>query len=54
MTWQLDLFVAGIDSVSKLGEFTLQAGSPSFFATMGTRIVRGRGITAEDRAVHRT
>ncbi len=48
-TWELGLFVDGIDSVSKLGDFTLQAASPSFFSTMGTRIVRGRGITAEDR-----
>jgi putative ABC transport system permease protein len=48
-TWTADLFVAGIDSVSKLGEFTLQTGSPEFFATVGTRILRGRGFTAEDR-----
>jgi putative ABC transport system permease protein len=48
-TWQYSLFVAGIDSVSKLGDFNLQAGTPGFFETMGTRIVRGRGITAEDQ-----
>ena len=42
------LFVTGIDSVGSLGQFTLQAGSPSFFHTVGTRILRGRGITAED------
>jgi putative ABC transport system permease protein len=48
-TWELDLFVTGIDSVNKLGDFTFQAGSPEFFATMGTRIIRGRGITADDR-----
>src|SRR5262249_7853074 len=48
MTWDLDLFVPGIDSVSKLGEFTLQAGSPEFFATMGTRVIRGRGFSATD------
>ena len=48
-TWDLELFVAGIDSVAKLGEFTLQAASPEFFATMGTRIISGRGISAEDR-----
>ena len=48
-TWDYTLYVAGIDSVAKLGEFSLQAGSPEFFATMGTRILRGRGITAEDR-----
>jgi len=50
MTWQLSLFVPGIDSVSKLGDFTMQAGSPEFFETMGTRVVRGRGITSEDRS----
>ncbi|HEY4304279.1 MAG TPA: ABC transporter permease [Gemmatimonadaceae bacterium] len=49
-TWSLDLFVPGIDSVSKLGDFTLQAGSPEIFATMGTRILRGRGFTPADRA----
>ena len=48
-TWTTDLFVAGIDSVRRLGEFTLQTGTPEYFATVGTRILRGRGITAEDR-----
>ncbi|HVE33697.1 MAG TPA: ABC transporter permease [Gemmatimonadaceae bacterium] len=48
MTWDLDLYVAGIDSVSKLGDFTLQAGNPEFFSTMGTRIVRGRGFSTTD------
>jgi predicted permease len=48
-TWSAsDLFIAGFDSVSRLRHFTFQAGSPSFFHTMGTRILRGRGITAED------
>jgi len=42
--------VAGIDSVRKLGRFELQAGSPEYFATTGTRILRGRAFTAEDRA----
>jgi len=28
----------------------MQGGSPSYFATAGTRIVRGRGFTPEDRA----
>ena len=48
-TWSVDLYTAGIDSVNKLGDFTLQAGSPELLATMGTRVLRGRGITAEDR-----
>jgi putative ABC transport system permease protein len=49
-TWEFSLAVPGIDSVSKLGSFTLQAASPEFLATMGTRLLRGRGITAADRA----
>src|SRR5262245_49059685 len=50
MTWSQSLFVAGIDSVNRLGEITLQTGSPEIFETMGTRIIRGRGITREDVA----
>ena len=42
------LFVAGIDSVDRLGEFDLNAASPDYFATMGTRILRGRGFDAGD------
>jgi predicted permease len=49
-TWGEDLYVTGIDSVRRLGSFTLQGGSPEYFATTGTRILRGRGITTEDRA----
>jgi predicted permease len=49
-SWRLrNLFVAGIDS-NKLGSVPLQAGSPSLFATMGTRLIRGRGFTNDDRA----
>ena len=47
-SWSVSLFVAGIDSVRRLGRFTLQGGSPSYFHTFGTRIIRGRGITVED------
>jgi hypothetical protein len=43
------LFVPGIDSVARLGVFTYQATTPDYFRTMGTRILRGRGFTAEDR-----
>jgi len=50
MTWSQSLFVAGIDSVHKLGDITLQTGSPEIFQTMGTRIIRGRGFTREDVA----
>ena len=44
------LFVAGIDTVARLGRFTYQASSPEYFRTMGTRIVRGRAYTDADRA----
>lgn len=45
----LNLKVEGIDSVRALGVFFMNAVSPEYFATVGTRIMRGRGITAEDR-----
>jgi len=44
------LFVAGIDSVDRLGEFDLNGVSPDYFATMGTRILRGRGFQPSDGA----
>jgi predicted permease len=49
-TWSLDLHVAGIDSVDKLGQFNLDAVTPEYFATMGTRIIAGRGIGSQDGA----
>lgn len=47
--WDMSLYVAGIDSVDKLGQFDLNAVSPSYFSTMGTRILAGRPITEADR-----
>ena len=47
-TWEFALFVPGIDSVSRLGSFTLQAGTADFFETMGTRILRGRAFNSAD------
>jgi len=47
-TWSQNLFVAGIDTVARLGRFDLSAVSPEYFETMGTRILRGRGIQATD------
>ena len=48
-TSSTDLFVTGIDSVSRLGEFRYQATTIDYFMTMGTRILRGRGFSPDDR-----
>ena len=42
------VFVAGIDSTALLGEFDFNTISADYFATMGTRILRGRGISSAD------
>ncbi|HEY7568151.1 MAG TPA: FtsX-like permease family protein, partial [Gemmatimonadaceae bacterium] len=49
-TYSDDLYLPGADSASKLGAFIMQGASPSYFATTGTRIVRGRPFSAADRA----
>jgi putative ABC transport system permease protein len=46
--WSTSLFVTGIDSVSRLGQFELNAVSPDYFKVMGTRIRRGRSFTDSD------
>jgi predicted permease len=43
------LYVAGVDTVRKLGNFILQSGTSDYFATMGTRILRGRPFDDSDR-----
>jgi len=47
-SWSIGLHVQGIDTVRRLGRFQLNAVSPDFFATFGTRVVRGRGFTEGD------
>jgi predicted permease len=48
-TSTMSLFVAGIDSVARLGRFTYQTASTEYFDAIGTRVIRGRGFTADDR-----
>ncbi len=44
-----DVYLPGADSASKLGDFMMQGASNDYFATTGTRIVRGRSFTVDDR-----
>ena len=44
------VFVPGMPSTRGLGLMTYQQGSTDYFRTMGTRILRGRGFTKDDRA----
>jgi len=48
-TSTMSLSVPGVDSVARLGRFTYQTAGADYFAAVGTRILRGRGFTAEDR-----
>ena len=43
------LAVPGIDSLDRLGSFRLNAVGDGYFETSGTRIIRGRALTPEDR-----
>jgi predicted permease len=47
-SWSNSLFVQGIDTVGRLGQFNLNAVSPDYLKAMGTRLLRGRGIEAQD------
>jgi len=47
-SWSVSLYVEGIDTVSRLGNFNLNSVSPEHFATFGTRIIRGRNFTNAD------
>jgi predicted permease len=49
-TSSVGLYVEGIDTVSRLGRFNVNAVSPEYFATLGTRILRGRGVAPQDLA----
>jgi predicted permease len=47
-TSSTDLHVPGLSNATALGPFTFQASTADYFKTMGTRIVRGRGLRQDD------
>jgi hypothetical protein len=47
-TSTLTLSVPGIDSIERLGLFTVQIAARGYFETVGTRIILGRAFTHED------
>ena len=47
-TSSTDLHVPGLDNATALGPFTFQATTAGYFETMGTRILRGRGLRGDD------
>ncbi|HXT16399.1 MAG TPA: ABC transporter permease [Gemmatimonadaceae bacterium] len=49
MTFSDDFFASGTDSVRQIKSGIMETGSPGYFATVGTRIIRGRDISAQDR-----
>ncbi len=51
-TWDFPIFVSGLDTAytNHLGQIELQAVSPGFFETMGTRVLGGRAVGDADRA----
>ena len=49
-TESLGFTVPGVDSLRRLGHFTVQMASADYFTTMGTRILEGRAFTDADRA----
>jgi predicted permease len=51
MEWDEDIYVAGIDTAQMraIGSFQIQAASPEYLATMGTRLLRGRTLEAQDQ-----
>ena len=48
-TWTSDIYVPGVDSMRLKDDYFMNAVSEGYFETMGTRIVRGRGIGRADR-----
>jgi hypothetical protein len=50
MTWNESIYVPGLDTaaINHMGSFTLQASSPEYLRTAGTRLLKGRFLQATD------
>jgi putative ABC transport system permease protein len=50
MTWNEDIYVTGHDTavLNRMGSFNIQGASPTYLGTMGTRLLRGRFVEAND------
>jgi len=48
MTWTEDVFVPGMDSSARQRTYVLNPVGDDFFATIGTRILRGRAVSSKD------
>jgi predicted permease len=50
MTWDESIWVPGLDTAvtNRMGSFTLQASTPEYLKTAGTRLLRGRFLEASD------
>ena len=49
-TWSEDVIVPGMDSASRLRTYVVNPVADDYFATMGTRLLRGRAVGAADGA----
>jgi putative ABC transport system permease protein len=47
---QMPIFVSGLDSASMKGRFLIQFVGPGYFATLGTRVIKGRALDERDVA----
>ena len=48
-TWSDDVFVPGMDSADHQRTFVLNPVGDDYFATMGTRLLRGRAVSSSDQ-----
>jgi predicted permease len=49
-TWSEEVFVPGMDSASRLRTYVVNPVADDYFATMGTRLLRGRAVGPTDGA----